>query len=72
MTLSCPPTDWRIPPVIDMHNKITERVCKQFGMRWIDTSDIMGVMWDRAIDFNHYYDISSDFEAMYVLSTVFQ
>ncbi len=58
--------------MIDMHNKITERVCKQFGMRWIDTSDIMGVMWDRAIDFNHYYDISSDFEAMYVLSTVFQ
>jgi hypothetical protein len=68
---SCPPKDWRSPPVIDMYNRITKRLCDRFGMTWINTNDIMGVMWDRARDWCHYDDVSSDMEARYLLGMIF-
>jgi hypothetical protein len=70
MILHCPPTDWRSPSVVDMYNKITQRVCKLHGMKWIDTNEIMGIMWDRAEDWCHYRDFSSSAEAMYFLSYI--
>lgn len=69
---SCPPTDWRSPGVIDMYNIITKRVCDRYGMPWINTHDIMGVMWDRAGDWCHYDDVSSDMEARYLIRRIFE
>ncbi len=57
--------------MINMYRTIAERVCKAHGMPLIDTSEIMDIMWDRASDWCHYDDVSSDMEAMYILSTVF-
>jgi hypothetical protein len=68
---SCPPKDWRSPRVIDMYNTIEKRVCDEYGMPWIDTNDIMGIMWDRAADWCHYDDVSSDMEAKYILGRTF-
>ena len=39
-------------------------------MRFIDTSDIMGIMWDRASDWCHYQDISSDMDMIYFVRMV--
>jgi len=68
---ACPPTDWRSPPVIDMYNEITEMACKAHSMPWIDTRNIMSVMWDRAGDWCHYDDVTSDVEAIHILRTIF-
>ncbi len=57
--------------MIDMYNTITKRVCDQYGVPFINTNDIMGVMWDRAVDWNHYEDVSSDMEARYLLGKIF-
>jgi hypothetical protein len=67
---ACPPTDWRSPPVIDIYNRITERLCKEFKIPLIDTKYIIGVMWDRAADWCHYNDISGEMEARYILNMV--
>jgi len=53
-----------------MYNEITERACKASGMSFIDTSDIMGIMWDRASDWCHFNDISSDTEMIYFIRSV--
>ena len=47
---ACPPTDWRSPPVIDMYNQITKRLCEKFKIPLIETNDIIGIMWDGARD----------------------
>lgn len=62
---TCPLEDWRNPPVIGMYNQITKQKCKEFDIPLIDTNDIMGMIWDRAEDWCHYRDISSDIEIMY-------
>jgi len=68
---SCPPTNWRSPPVIDMYNQITKRVCNKFKIPLIETNDIIGIMWDRAADWCHYEDVSSDMEILYILDRLF-
>ena len=68
---ACPPTDWRSPPVIDMYNQITKRLCEKFKIPLIETNDIFGIMWDRASDWRHYWDLSSEMETMYILDRVF-
>ena len=68
---SCPPGDWRSPPVIDMYNQVTKRVCNKFKIPLIETNDIIGIMWDRAADFCHYKDVSSDMEVLYILDRIF-
>jgi hypothetical protein len=40
-------------------------------MTWINTNNIMGVKWDRARDWCHYDDVSSDMEARYLLGMIF-
>ena len=69
--LSCPPQDWRTPHVIDMYNNITKRLCEKHNMQFLDTNDIMGIMWDRATDFCHFQDVSSFMESKYILSRIF-
>ena len=49
----CPPIDHRSPPVIDMMNRILVRLCSDTGVSYIDTSHIMGPMWDSAEDYCH-------------------
>jgi hypothetical protein len=68
---TCPPADWRSPPVIDMYNQITKRLCEKFNIPLIDTNDIIGIMWDRALYWCHFDDISGDMEALYILDRVF-
>ena len=68
---SCPPKDWRNPPVIDMYNQVTKRVCNKFKIPLIETNDIIGIMWDRAGDWSHYYDVSSDVEVLHILDRIF-
>ena len=67
----CPPKDWRNPPAIDMYNMILKTLSKEHNIPLIDTNDIMGALWDRSGDWNHYYDISSDMELMYILDRIF-
>ena len=70
-TSHCPPIEWRNPPVIDMYNKITKKLCQKYGIPLIETNDIVGVTWDRAKDYNHYDDISGETEAAYILNQIF-
>ncbi|KAL7504959.1 hypothetical protein ACHAXN_005436 [Cyclotella atomus] len=66
--LSCPPQDWRHPAVIDQLNSIILNLTRSTGMPFIDTSHIIGPMWDSAVDFCHYKNDSvSSAEALYVL-----
>ena len=66
--LTCPPQDWRHPAVIDQLNMIIKNLTQSMGVQFIDTSQIIGPMWDAAGDFCHYRndDISSS-EALYML-----
>ena len=50
-----------------MYNEIIEEVCKDFGVPFIDTRNITGLMWERAEDWCHYRDISGKMEALYFL-----
>lgn len=68
---SCPPKDWRNPPVIDMYNQIMKRLCNMYNITFIGTDDIIGVTWDRARDWNHYNDTSGLVEAEYMLFKLF-
>jgi len=69
--VTCPPNDWRSPPMIDMYNNITKHLCEEFGIPLIDTGDIHNVMWDRAEDWCHYGDLSGKMEALYILDRIF-
>merc|ERR1712183_654573 len=68
---SCPPSDWRSPPIIDLYNGVMERVCQEYGLPYIDTTDIMGILWDRAEDWCHYRDVSSEMEYLYIMDRIF-
>lgn len=68
---SCPALDWRNPPMIDMYRQISKRVCAKHNIPLIETNDIIGIMWDRAVDWCHYLDISRDMELTYILNRIF-
>ena len=68
---ACPATDWRNPIVIDMYNDIVEKVCQKFNITFIDTGEIMGPLYDRAADWCHYRNISSDYESNYIAGKIF-
>lgn len=42
-----------------------------YNITFIGTDDIIGVTWDRAIDWNHYNDTSGLVEAEYMLFKLF-
>ena len=64
---SCPPEDWRNPPVMDMYNQITRKMANKHNITVIDTNEIVGITWDRSEDWCHIKDISGDLESWYML-----
>jgi hypothetical protein len=65
--LTCPPTDWRSPPVIDRYNDIIQNLSSTMNVPYIDTNFIIQPMWDSAVDFCHYrLDKIAAAEALYM------
>ena len=50
---SCPPVDFRSPPLIDMYNDVLRQLAKELGVAFIDLNHIIGPMWDGAPDWIH-------------------
>lgn len=70
---TCPPQDWRSPPVIEGYNEIKSQLCLSMNVSFIDTRSIVGPMWDISEDFCHYrYDKVAKAEALYVLSRIYK
>ena len=70
---TCPPQDWRSPPVIDRYNAIIKNLSVTMGVPYVDTNPIIGPMWDSAEDFCHYRTTGkvAEMEALYVLHQLF-
>eukprot|EP00040_Diaphanoeca_grandis_P033544 m.205834 g.205834 ORF g.205834 m.205834 type:complete len:426 (+) comp32928_c0_seq1:412-1689(+) len=52
--LTCPPTDWRNPDIIEAYNHVTETVCRVAGFPFVNNNRaIVGPVWDGAPDWNH-------------------
>ena len=54
---TCPPTDWRSPPMVDEFNQIAERLASAHGLPFIDNTDIVSPMWDAAQDWKHPHGV---------------
>lgn len=68
---TCPPQDWRSPPVIEGYNEIISQLCSSTNVSFIDTSSIVGPLWDISEDFCHYKnDKVARAEALYMLSRI--
>jgi hypothetical protein len=68
---SCPPQDWRSPPVLDGYNTIISRVCKELGqdvVTYIDTGFFVSPIWDSGPDWNHVHPRATSSEALYIVS----
>lgn len=65
--LDCPPTDWRIPPVIDGYNSVIRSLCNKYNLPFLDTTAIIKPMWDHATDWNHLEREVALPEAFYLL-----
>ena len=50
---SCPPVDWRSPPVVDRYNSIERKLCMEHGIPFIDTNFLISPVWDSSPDWNH-------------------
>jgi len=65
---TCPPEDWRSPPVIDTYNEIIKNLSSSMNISFIDTNFIVGPLWDISADFCHYrLDKVASAEALYML-----
>jgi len=65
---TCPPQDWRSPPVIDTYNEIIRNLSSSMNISYIDTNFIVGPLWDISEDFCHYrLDKVASAEALYML-----
>jgi len=62
---ACPPKDWRSPMVVEGYNRVLERVCAELGLFYVDTSPIVGPLWDSAKDWCHYRGKVGQAEAMF-------
>ena len=56
---------------VAVYNKITMQLCKEYNISYIDTGDIVNIMYDRQADWAHFKDISGETEALYILSRIF-
>jgi hypothetical protein len=68
---ACPPTDHRIPPVIDAMNDVLAELAVAVGVPYIDTNHIMGPMWDSALDYCHPSKAVFTAEAEWILHAMF-
>lgn len=68
---TCPPQDWRSPPIVEGYNEIISQLCSSMNVSYIDTSSIVGPLWDISEDFCHYKnDKVARAEALYMLSRI--
>jgi len=63
---SCPPHDWRSPPVIDGYNQVLKQLTLELNIPFIDTNHIIGPMWDSAPDWCHFRNSAGEEEARYM------
>jgi hypothetical protein len=49
----CPTADYRSPPAFDAMNAAVHRLCGERSLPYIDLEDVIGPMWDAALDFSH-------------------
>jgi len=69
---TCPPQDWRSPPLIDVYNRILLDLATSKNLSYIDTNFIVGPLWDIFKDFGHYrLNAVARSEALYVLGRLF-
>jgi hypothetical protein len=68
LKLTCPPGDWRSPPVIDMYNTILQNISASMGVPYIDGTSVLSPFWDSAKDYNHYRNDGATQEALHILS----
>jgi hypothetical protein len=66
----CPTNDYRKPPVFDAINAMVKAVAGQLAIHYVDLNDIMGPMWDSALDYNHPYGKVADMEVRRILHSV--
>ena len=69
---TCPPTDWRSPPVIDGYNEISRSLAQKHNITYLDTGSLMDPMWDSPGDFCHYRGLEGRTEALFLLKNVLQ
>ena len=59
---TCPPMDWRTPPAVDAYNAVAQAAVAEHNQNrrtdappalYVDMSDVVGPMWDAAIDWCH-------------------
>jgi len=74
MRLSCPPTDWRSPVLVDMYNEILRQVVESYSafpkLRFVDTSEVIRPIWDTAEDWCHYGSKIGVPEAAFLLNHI--
>mmetsp|Transcript_12708 Transcript_12708/g.30292 ORF Transcript_12708/g.30292 Transcript_12708/m.30292 type:complete len:553 (+) Transcript_12708:102-1760(+) len=75
VTGTCPPQDWRSPPVVESYNYLLKQAvqavepCTETNIAYLDTSFITQSMWDVAYDFCHLPRRVADIEAHYIAAT---
>jgi len=69
---TCPPRDWRSPPVIDGYNEISRGLAQKHNITYLDTGSLMDPMWDSAVDYCHYRGLEGSTEALFLLKKVLQ
>lgn len=67
---SCPPTDYRSLPAIQMVNKVLYALAQKLDIDFIDMTHIQMVHWDGAPDFNHPTSKVFTAEVEWILYTV--
>jgi len=65
---SCPPVDWRSPPVVDRYNIIERKLCMEHGIPFIDTNFLTSPVWDSSPDWMHLNMPVKLVESQYVIA----
>lgn len=67
---TCPPTDWRSPPMIDEFNRLVHRTAKAYDLHVIDSAPVVEPMWDAASDYKHPHGVVLEALAILVHRTL--
>jgi hypothetical protein len=65
--LTCPPTDFRMPALIDYYNIGLKNLSAEFGVPLIDTTSFLRPMWDIAADWSHPTEIGDVFAKLILM-----